>query len=230
VQAARRDPAATFAANVAGTWQLLDACRLLSSRPRAIAVASSDKAYGKSERLPYVETDPLAGSEPYEASKAMTDILAQTYAVSYGLPTRIARCGNVYGTGDLNLDRIIPGTLRALLRGERPIIRSDGTPIRDYVHVDDVVDAYLSLGSRHISPGAAFNFSSGERLSVLELVGLIQRAARSDLAPDVRSEAVGELAEQFLDSSKAERELAWHPSRRLAASLPEITEWYRTVA
>jgi len=230
VRAARQDPAATFSTNVAGTWHLLEACRLATSRPKAIAVASSDKAYGKSDRLPYVETDPLAGSEPYEASKAMTDILAQTYASSYGLPTRIARCGNVYGAGDQNWDRIVPGTLRSLLRSERPIIRSDGTPVRDYVHVEDVVDAYLLLGSPDIAAGEAFNVSSGEHCSVLDLVERLTRAAGSTLTPEVRSEAAGELAAQYLDTTKITRQLGWRSTRTIAASLPEIVAWYRTVA
>lgn len=225
---ARRDPAGTFATNVAGTWHLLEACRALDPRPKAIAVASSDKAYGRSDALPYRETHPLAGSEPYEVSKTMTDLLAQTYATSYGLPTRIARCGNVYGTGDLNWDRIVPGTIRSLLKRERPVIRSDGTPIRDYVHVEDVVDAYIRLGSADITSGAAYNFSSGERVSVLEVVRLIAAAVGSDLVPDVRGDAAGELAEQYLDATKAAEELGWHPSRRMAESMAEIIAWYRT--
>lgn len=230
VREARRDPAATFAANVTGTWNLLEACRSGSAGPDAIAVASSDKAYGNSERLPYVETDPLAGTEPYEASKAMTDILAQTYARTYGLPTRIARCGNVYGAGDLNWDRIVPGSVAAFLRDERPIIRSDGSPVRDYVHVDDVVDAYLLLGHRSIAAGTAYNFSSGERMSVLEVLGLVRQAAGSSLEADVRADAVGELAAQYLDSTKARTELGWRPGRRMAESLAEIVAWYRMAA
>lgn len=227
VGVARREPAATFATNVQGTWHLLEACRAASPPPAAIAVASSDKAYGRSDRLPYRETDPLAGAEPYEASKAMTDMLAQTYATAYGLPTRIARCGNVYGTGDLNAERLVPGTITALVRGTRPVIRSDGTPVRDYVHVEDVADAYLLLGSRPIAPGTAYNLSSGERLSVLEVVALIAEAAGSTLTPDVRADAEGELAAQYLDSAKARAELGWRPTRRLRESLPEIVEWYR---
>lgn len=225
---ARRNPARTFATNVAGTWHLLEACRALDPRPTAITVASSDKAYGRSDSLPYLETHPLAGSEPYEVSKTMTDLLAQTYAASYGLPTRIARCGNVYGTGDLNWDRIFPGTIRSLLKRERPIIRSDGTPIRDYVHVEDVVDAYLRLASAGITSGAAYNFSSGERASVLDVVRLITKAVGSDLTPDVRGNAAGELAEQYLDATKATQELGWKPSRRMAESMAEIIAWYRT--
>lgn len=228
VQAARREPVATFDANVAGTWHLLEACRTQAPAPVAVAVASSDKAYGKSDDLPYRETHPLAGSEPYEVSKSMTDLLAQTYAAAYGLPTRIARCGNVYGTGDRNWERIVPGTIRALLAGERPVIRSDGTSIRDYVHVADVVEAYLHLGCDPIAPGTAYNFSSGERATVLEVVALISSAAGSALTPLVSGDASGELAAQYLDAAKAQRDLGWRPSRRLAESMPEIVAWYRS--
>jgi CDP-glucose 4,6-dehydratase len=224
---ARAHPVPTLEINVAGTWNLLEACRNLAETPAAIALASSDKAYGKADHLPYVETDPLGATEPYELSKAMTDMLGRAYAASYGLPVRIARCGNVYGPGDFNWSRIVPGTLRALLRGERPVIRSDGSPIRDYIHVDDVVSAYLTLGSSEIRPGEAFNFSSGEILSVLELVGLLQDAVETSIEPDVRDEATGEIQSQYLDSSKARRELGWLPQRKLAQSLPSIIPWYR---
>ncbi len=227
VRAARERPVETFATNISGTWTLLEACRGLMTPPLAIAVASSDKAYGASDHLPYVETDALAGEEPYEASKAATDIIARTYAVAYGLQTRIARCGNVYGIGDANWDRIVPGTIRAYLRGERPILRSDGTPVRDYVHVADVVDAYLALGQPGIRPGEPFNFSSGERRSVLEVVEGIRIAIGATLPPAVIGDARGELAEQYLDSSKALRLLGWSARRRMAEALPEMIDWYR---
>ena len=223
---ARAHPVATFEANVRGTWTLLEACRTLPEPP-IVAVASSDKAYGASAKLPYVETDPLAGSEPYEASKAITDILAQTYARSYGLPTRIARCGNIYGIGDWNWSRIVPGTIRSLLRGERPVLRSDGTPVRDYIHVDDVVAAYLALATADVAPGEAFNFSSGERLTVREVVDAVTAAVGAALQPVVLNEARGEIAAQYLDSSKARTTLGWKPRRRLGESLSEIVTWYR---
>jgi len=223
---ARAHPVATFEANVRGTWALLEACRTMSEPP-IVAVASSDKAYGASAKLPYVETDPLAGSEPYEASKAITDILAQTYARSYGLPTRIARCGNIYGIGDWNWSRIVPGTIRSLLRGERPVLRSDGTPVRDYIHVDDVVAAYLALATADVAPGEAFNFSSGERLTVREVVDAVTAAVGAALQPVVLNEARGEIAAQYLDSSKARTTLGWKPRRRLGESLSEIVTWYR---
>jgi CDP-glucose 4,6-dehydratase len=228
VGVARADPVQTFEINVRGTWSLLEACRNLAESPLAIAVASSDKAYGASDKLPYVETDPLAGSEPYEASKAITDILAQTYAKAYGLPTRIARCGNIYGEGDWNWSRIVPGTIRSLLQGERPVLRSDGTPIRDYIHVDDVVSGYLAMGSAEgVAAGEAFNFSSGERLAAREVVELVAEAAGSSLEPVILNEAKGEIPVQYLDSTKARTMLGWEPRRRMQDSLPEIIGWYR---
>ena len=227
VGAAREDPTGTFETNIRGTWSLLEACRGLDEPP-IVAVASSDKAYGRSEKLPYVETDPLAGSEPYEASKAITDILAQTYARSYGLPTRIARCGNIYGIGDWNWSRIVPGTVRSLLRGERPVLRSDGSPIRDYIHVDDVVSGYLTMAlAEGAAPGEAFNFSSGERRTAREVVDLVTAAVGGNVEPIILNEAVGEIPVQYLDSTKARRMLGWEAKRRLAESLPEIVAWYR---
>ena len=227
VELAQHDPTHTFEVNVRGTWSLLEACRSLEDPPRAIAVASSDKAYGASKKLPYVETDPLDGREPYEASKTMTDVLARTYARAYALPTRVARCGNIYGPGDWNWSRIIPGTIRSLLRGERPVLRSDGTPVRDYIHVDDVVRAYLALAEGDVAPGEAFNFSSGEKLSVIEVVELVARAVGSKLEPKVLGTAKGEIDVQYLDSSKARRALGWTATRRMAESLPATIDWYR---
>lgn len=227
VELAREDPAYTFAVNVGGTWTLLEALRHQDPLPRAVAVASSDKAYGASEKLPYVETDPLDGREPYEASKTMTDILARTYATAYGLPTRVARCGNIYGPGDWNWSRIVPGTIRSLLQGERPVLRSDGTPIRDYIHVDDVVRAYLALATADVAAGEAFNFSSGEKRSVRDVVGAVATAVGTSLEPVILGTAKGEIDVQYLDSSKAERVLGWRATRRMAESLPSTVGWYR---
>ena len=227
VGTARADPVQTFEANVGGTWSLLDACRTLDPQP-VVAVASSDKAYGATDKLPYVETDPLGGVEPYEASKAITDILAQTYGKTYGLPTRIARCGNIYGIGDWNWSRIVPGTIRSLQTGERPVLRSDGSPVRDYVHVDDVASAYLAMAAAdEVPPGEAFNISSGERLTVREVVDLVTEACGSRLEPVILNQAKGEIAMQYLDSTKARRTLGWEPMRRMRESLPEIVAWYR---
>lgn len=227
VGVARADPEHTLFVNVAGTWTLLEACRRLAKPPRAIAVASSDKAYGRSDHLPYVETDALAAEEPYEASKAAADILARSYGVAYGLSTRIARCGNVYGAGDAHWSRLVPGTIRSLLAGERPVLRSDGLFVRDYIHVEDVVAGYLALGTADVRPGEAFNFSSAERLTVLEVVRMANEAIGTNIQPLIKSEALGEIREQYLDSSKARRVLGWAATRRMRQSLPKIVEWYR---
>lgn len=224
---ARQDPVTTFEVNIGGTWRVLEACRQLTPAPVAIVVASSDKAYGPSARLPYRESDPLAGEEPYEVSKAATDLIARTFAVAYGLRLRIARCGNIYGAGDFNWSRLIPGTIRSVLLGRPPVIRSDGTPIRDYISVEDVVSAYVALGSSDVAPGEAFNFSSGEKLAVLDVVRLIARAAESTQVPLVENTARGELAEQWLDSSKARSVLRWAPKQSLGESLPTMLAWYR---
>src|SRR6185503_4744800 len=173
VGVAHRNPFTTFEANVRGTYNLLEACRIHASLVRGVIVASSDKAYGEVDALPYVETMPLRGRRPYEVYKSCTDLIAASYCHSYGVPVTIARCGNIYGGGDLNWSRIVPGTIRSLLRGEQPVIRSDGTFLRDYLHVDDVADAYLSLLEQIDSPavvGQAFNFSPESRVPVLELV------------------------------------------------------------
>lgn len=224
---AREQPVETFRANIGGTWALLEGCRRLAHPPSAVAVASSDKAYGTSDHLPYVETDPLAGEGPYEASKAAADLLARTYGLTYGLPVRIARCGNVYGSGDFNWSRLVPGVISALILGQPPVVRSDGSPVRDYIHVDDVVEAYLTLGALKIAPGEAFNFSSGERLTVLEVVNVVSDAVGVRIPPVILDEARGEIAEQYLDSTKARTQLGWRAARRLRASLPEIVQWYR---
>ncbi len=227
VTRARRDPVGTFEANVGGTWRLLDVCRALDGL-RAVVVASSDKAYGRAIQLPYSEAHPIGGvHEPYEASKALTDIVARSFALTYRLPVRVTRCGNVYGPGDWNWSRLIPGTIRSLLRGERPVIRSDGTPLRDFVHVDDVADAYLRLAVCDVEAGEAFNFSSGERLRVLDVVALIQEALGTRFEPDLRYEATEEIPEQWLDATKAQTTLGWRARRRLRESLPETLAWYR---
>ena len=174
---------ATFEANIRGTYHLLDACRVHASMIKAVVVASSDKAYGSSPELPYTEQTPLRARHPYDVSKACTDLLAQTYHDTYGLPVLIARCGNIYGGGDLNWTRIVPGTIRSLLRGERPIIRSDGTFVRDYLYVKDAASAYLCLGeARRHGPlrGEAVNFGGDARRTVLEVVGDLQRLTGRD--------------------------------------------------
>jgi CDP-glucose 4,6-dehydratase len=231
VRHAQRQPFGTLEANVRGTYNLLEAARRADRPVYALVVASSDKAYGESDRLPYTENHPLAGRNIYDASKSAADLLASAYASSYDLPVGIARCGNIYGGGDLNWDRIVPGTIRALLRGERPIIRSDGTPRRDYLFVDDVVAGYLALGAALMSGrehGEAFNFGHGEAVAVLQLVGEIARAVgRTDLEPIVQSAAPNEIQAQWLDATKARTHLGWTPAFTLSEGLRRTVKWYR---
>lgn len=231
VGVAQRFPLQTFEANIRGTYNLLEACRVHRSLVQRVVIASSDKAYGAQETLPYTEEMPLQGRQPYEVSKSCTDLLAVCYHQTYGLPVTIARCGNIYGGGDLNWSRIVPDTIRACLRGARPIIRSDGTYIRDYLYVKDVSQAYLRLAGCLDDPrvpGEAFNFSPEGAVSVLDLVARIQRLMGCEgLAPDVRGTARGEIHSQYLDSSKARRILGWAPRFSLDKGLAETIAWYR---
>jgi len=230
VLTAHRDPLTTLEANVRGTYQLIEAARR-QARPAAVVVASSDKAYGASMTLPYTEDLPLAGRGIYEASKSAADLIATAYAVSYEMPIAIARCGNIYGGGDLNWDRLVPGTVRSLLMGEAPIIRSDGHPKRDYLYVDDAVSAYLRLGQALLSgdaAGEAFNFGRNEPVSVMEIVDLLRSiVGREDLVPVIKSSASGEIADQYLDASKAATRLDWRPAFGLREGLTETVAWYR---
>ncbi len=227
---ANRNPVSTFEANIQGTWALLEACRR-SPLVKQVVLASSDKAYGDQETLPYDEDTPLQGRHPYDVSKSCADLIAHTYAVSYGLPVAITRCGNFYGGGDLNWNRIVPGTIRSVLRGQRPLIRSDGTSIRDYFYVEDGADAYMTLAealaARPVLAGQAFNFSNEIQVSVLELVGKVLRLMDSDLKTDVRNEASNEIAHQYLTAAKARRELGWSPKFGLDEGLRRTVAWYR---
>ena len=229
VGAAARAPRHTFETNIQGTWNVLDACRLIGSRVRRVVVASSDKAYGAQPVLPYVEDMPLAGVQPYEVSKSCTDLIALSYAKTYGLPVAVARCGNIYGPGDLNWNRIVSGTMRSLIRGEQPVIRSDGSLIRDYLHVDDVTDAYLTLADRADSfAGEAFNFSDEYPMSVLEIYAAICDAAgTSDEKPLILGEASDEIAAQYLNASKARDLLGWAPTMSLGDGLAQTFAWYQ---
>jgi CDP-glucose 4,6-dehydratase len=231
VGAARENPVATFEANVRGTYLLLDACRTARSCPARVVVASSDKAYGTHEVLPYAEGAPLAGREPYEVSKSCTDLLAQAYAHSYGLPVAVARCGNVYGGGDLNWSRIVPGTIRALLAGDRPVIRSDGTFVRDYLHVDDVVDAYLALadGIDRGQAGEACNFSDESPRTVLQIYDAVCDAVGTRVEPDIRGDATGEIHDQYLDAGRARERLGWKAKVDLADGLARTVPWSRAL-
>jgi CDP-glucose 4,6-dehydratase len=231
VGVAHRFPLQTFESNIRGTYHVLEACRIHRALVRRVVVASSDKAYGEQPQLPYTEDMPLHGRHPYEVSKSCADLLAQSYHHTFGLPIGIARCGNIYGGGDLNWSRIVPGTIRSLLRGERPIIRSDGKYVRDYIYVKDVAHAYLTLADGIDDPtlhGGAFNFSPESRVNVLELVDLITRLmdCRS-LTPDVQNTAQGEIHSQYLSADKANRLLAWRPTHTLEAGLRETIAWYR---
>jgi CDP-glucose 4,6-dehydratase len=233
VRHAQRQPWATMEANVRGTYNLLEAARRCARPVQAVVIASSDKAYGESATLPYTEEHPLAGRNIYDASKSAADLLASAYATSYGLPIGIARCANIYGGGDLNWDRIVPGTIRSLLSGEAPIIRSDGTLRRDYLHVDDAVTGYLALGKALISGrelGEAFNFGHGQPVTVLEIVDEIGKVlGRTDLAPIIKSDAPNEIPAQWLDASKAASRLGWTPGLTLAEGLRRTAGWYRAV-
>ncbi|MBI4017843.1 MAG: GDP-mannose 4,6-dehydratase, partial [Candidatus Aenigmarchaeota archaeon] len=229
VTIANKDPPTTFATNIGGTWNLLEAARTLGTI-KGIVVASSDKAYGDHETLPYTEEAPLIGRHPYDVSKSCTDLLAQAYHRTYGLPVAIARCGNVYGGGDLNWSRVVPGTIRSILQNERPVIRSDGTPTRDYVYVKDVVNAYMVLGERVSDAGVtgeAFNFGYNDPKSVLEIVNLILEQSGANLKPVVEGNAPNEIQKQYLLSEKAQRVLGWKPTYALEKGLKETVEWYR---
>jgi CDP-glucose 4,6-dehydratase len=227
---ANRSPLSTFETNIKGTWCVLEAARRCGTAPHVL-VASSDKAYGDQDTLPYTEEAPLQGRHPYDASKSCTDILAVTYHNTYGLPVCVTRCGNFYGGGDLNWNRIVPGTIRSVLRNERPVIRSDGTYIRDYFYVKDGALAYLHLAECMARQpeviGHAFNFSTEIQVNVLEMVRRILKVMSSNLTPDVRGEAQHEIKHQYLSATKARRMLAWNPRYSLDESLVETIAWYR---
>jgi CDP-glucose 4,6-dehydratase len=227
---ANRNPLSTFESNIQGTWNVLEACRR-SPTVRAVVVASSDKAYGDQPDLPYTEDAPLEGRHPYDVSKACADMIAHSYAKTFELPVAITRCGNFYGGGDLNWNRIVPGTIRAALRGERPVIRSDGQYIRDYFYVEDGAAAYMLLAQElHGRPelrGAAFNFSNELQITVLDLVRQVLHSMGSDLEPDIRNEASNEIRHQYLSAARARRELNWQPLYTLEEGIERTIAWYR---
>jgi CDP-glucose 4,6-dehydratase len=230
VQVALRSPLTTFETNVRGTYNLLEVCRRRADLVRRLALASSDKAYGDQGRTPYDEDSPLVATGPYDVSKACADMIARGYAATYGTPVAIARCGNIYGGGDLNWSRIVPSTIRSLHRGERPILRSDGTAVRDYLYVRDAVSAYMRLADaadRDDVRGRAFNFSAERPLSVLDIVGRIaELMGRTDLAPTVEASARAEIPHQELSAGRARGVLGWAPRYDLEAGLRETIGWY----
>jgi len=230
VGVANRNPVATLDTNIRGTWSVLEAARR-SPLMKAVIIASSDKAYGDHEKLPYDETAALQGEHPYDASKSAADLIARMYALTYDVPVAITRCGNFYGGGDLNWNRLVPGTIRSVLKGERPMIRSDGTLVRDYFYVEDGAEAYLTLAEAlHARPelrGEAYNFSNELQVDVLALTQRILSRMKSPLEPDVRSEATHEIQHQWLSAAKARRDLGWAPLFTLDEGLDRTIAWYR---
>jgi len=230
VTIANRNPISTFESNIAGTWNLLEASRR-SPKVKQIVVASSDKAYGDQDKLPYNENTPLQGQHPYDVSKSCADLIARTYAVSYDLPVAITRCGNFYGGGDLNWNRIIPGTIRSILSGQTPIIRSDGEYIRDYFYVEDGAVAYMllaeQLAARPELKGQAFNFSNEIQVTVSQIVKKILTLMNSTLEPELRNEVSNEILHQYLSAEKARQMLGWSPLFTLDQALVNTIEWYR---
>ncbi|QHM17701.1 CDP-glucose 4,6-dehydratase [Bacillus subtilis] len=228
VGVANRNPISTFEANILGTWNILEACRKHPLIKRVI-VASSDKAYGDQENLPYDENMPLQGKHPYDVSKSCADLISHTYFHTYGLPVCITRCGNLYGGGDLNFNRIIPQTIQLVLNGEAPEIRSDGTFVRDYFYIEDAVQAYLLLAEKMEETnlaGEAFNFSNEIQLTVLELVEKILKKMNSNLKPKVLNQGSNEIKHQYLSAEKARKLLNWTPAYTIDEGLEKTIEWY----
>jgi CDP-glucose 4,6-dehydratase len=230
VPIADRNPVSTFESNIRGTWSVLEACRR-SPTVSEIVVASSDKAYGARNDLPYREDTPLGGRSPYDVSKSCVDLIARSYAYSYGLPVVVTRCGNFFGGGDLNWSRLVPGAMRDLIAERSPVIRSDGKMIRDYLYIEDGVDAYLrtaeALMSRRSLAGRAFNFSLEQPLTVLDMLARISAAVGTRIAPTELGTAVTEIPAQHLDATAARTELGWSPAISLDEGLRRTAGWYR---
>lgn len=227
---ANRNPLSTFESNVRGTWNLLEACRR-SPKVKSVVMASSDKAYGDQTLLPYTEEMPLQGRHPYDVSKSCADLIAQSYAYTFRVPVAITRCGNFYGGGDLNWNRVVPGTIRSVIRGERPIIRSDGKFVRDYFYVEDGAAAYMLLAERMMQNGGlngtAYNFSNEAQVSVLDLVTKILETMNSNLRPEIQNQAANEIRHQYLSAERARKELQWRPLFTLDEGLEKTIAWYR---
>ncbi|MCQ1538465.1 NAD-dependent epimerase/dehydratase family protein [Methanocalculus taiwanensis] len=230
-----RSPITTFKANIEGTWNLLESIRVLNDYSpdiKAVCVASSDKAYGSSPTLPYHEKMPLHGEHPYDVSKSCADLIAQSYGRTYKLPISIARMGNIYGPGDLNFNRIVPGSIKSIIEGNNPEIRSDGTPIREYFYVEDAVDAYLTMAEQTVNlnlAGDAFNFSSGEKMTAREVVEMIISVMESDARPLIQNTSRHEIQDQYLSIEKAKKMLNWHPRHSFIEGLTPTIAWYRKV-
>ena len=229
VPIANRAPLSTFETNIKGTWTVVEAARR-APRVNRIVVASSDKAYGVHETLPYTEADALRGCHPYDVSKACADRIARTYAITYDLPVAVTRCANLYGGGDLNWSRLIPGTIRSVIRQRRPVIRSDGTLVRDYLYIPDAVAGYMKLAEHIGDPkvtGEAFNFGMDDPKSVMEVVQtIIDESDQPSIEPRVVGKAENEIQAQYLDSSKAKKLLGWAPQHSLRVGLRETLSWY----
>lgn len=233
---ANKTPIPTFKTNIMGTWNILEAVRTLSPQTRII-VSSSDKAYGEHKKLPYNEGASLRSLHPYDASKACADILTRTYAHTYNLKTVVTRCANFYGPGDLNFSRIIPDTIRSIIFNKNPIIRSDGSPIRDYIYIEDVVNAYLCLAralylNKNNVKGEAFNIGTGKPISVLKLVNLmLELFGKRNLKPEILSnhKIKGEIDKQYLSINKARKVLKWRPCYSLMEGLKPTFEWYEKI-
>ena len=229
VGVANKNPLGTFSSNIQGTWNVLEAARR-SPLVKQIIVASSDKAYGDQEKLPYDENMPLQGKHPYDVSKSCTDLIAQTYYETYKLPVCITRCGNLYGGGDLNFNRIIPQSIQSILNNKAPVIRSDGSFIRDYFYIEDAVDAYINLAEKVVElnlGGQAFNFSNEIQLTVLELVNKILKIMGSSMKPIILNQGSNEIIHQYLSAKKARTILGWSPNYTIDEGLSKTIEWYK---
>ncbi|MHC4267360.1 MAG: GDP-mannose 4,6-dehydratase [Planctomycetota bacterium] len=231
VGTASRSALSTFESNIKGTWNLMEACRVCSKLVKRVIVASSDKAYGVHDTLPYTEDAPLQGKYPYDVSKSCADLISNSYFHTYQVPVAVTRCGNLFGGGDLNFNRLIPGTIRSALQDENPIVRSDGKFIRDYFYVCDAVDAYLQLAEKLSDErflGHAFNFGTETPMSVLEIVNkILEIMGRKSLSPEILNEACHEIPEQYLDCSKVRQMLGWKPKYTLEEALENTIEWYK---
>lgn len=230
VGTANRSPIGTFESNIKGTWNVLEACRIHDSLVKSVVVASSDKAYGEQKKLPYTEDSPLIPSNPYDVSKSCADMLSQSYGKTYNMPVSISRCGNFFGGGDLNFNRIVPGTIKSAHHDEQPVIRSDGTYVRDYIYVKDAVTAYEILAKQTEEKkfvGEAFNFSNEIQLTVLEMVEkILKMCGKEKLKPIIQNKASGEIRAQHLDASKARKILGWKSEWGIDEGLKETVKWY----